>query len=99
MNPAIVTVNVAAYGFADRISLIRIGILAHRSRARVDQRQLAPRSPLSIAQQSPREFLTEARPSVSVKGYGASTLLRLRAMRKLSQVRESIGQRDHYPYN
>src|SRR6266702_3778690 len=74
MNPAIVTVNVAAYGFADRISLIRIGILAHRSRARVDQRQLAPRSPLSIAQQSPREFLTEARPSVSVKGYGAKTI-------------------------
>src|SRR6266571_5188027 len=28
--------------FADRISLIRNGIPAHRNRARVDQRQLAP---------------------------------------------------------
>jgi hypothetical protein len=76
MNPATIALsNIASNavnGIAGPIFLTRIGILALQSRVWADFRpSLPPTWPLAIAQQSMREFLTEAAASVSVKGYGA----------------------------
>ena len=63
--------SAAANGIVGLISLTRTGILAHPNRARADSLLISsPSGPLAIAQQSAREFLTEARASVSVKGCG-----------------------------
>jgi len=75
MNRAIEALNsfarAAVNGFAGLISRIRTGIPAHPNRAWADSHLSSrPISPLAIAQQLPREFLTGARASVSVKGCG-----------------------------
>src|SRR5260370_7068143 len=77
MNPATKArssiASAAANGIAELIFLTRTGILVHPNRARADSLPiLPPNGPLAIAQQPPREFLTESRASVSVKGCGGS---------------------------
>jgi len=63
-------------GIAALIFPILTGILVHPNRAWAKCLfEFATGWPLAIAQQPPREFLTEARTSVSVKGCGASPLL------------------------
>jgi len=74
MSPATIALSSiasgAVSGIAGRISLTRIGIPAPPNRVWADSfLNLLPTRPLAIAQQSSCEFLTEAPPSVSVKGY------------------------------
>src|SRR5258708_14642962 len=95
MNPATKALSsiasAAANGIAGLIFLTRTGILAHRNRVWADSLLISPpNGPLAIGQQSPREFLTEARTSVSVKGCGV-LLLRVR----LAQIIR--GERIHWP--
>src|SRR5260370_2607637 len=104
MNPATTALNstasAAANGIAALISPILTGILVHPIRAWASFLfEFAPGWALAIAQQPTREFLTEARTSVSVKGYGASPLLCARRVQISIQLRESIGQRDHHAYD
>ena len=75
MNPATAVLSsfasAAVNGIAGLIFLTRTGIHAHRNRVRADSLLISPpNDPLAIAQQPPREFLTAARASVSVKGCG-----------------------------
>jgi hypothetical protein len=75
MNPATKAlssiVRAAANGIAGLIFLTPTGIHAHQNRVRADSLPISPpNGPLAIAQQPPREFLTAARASVSVKGCG-----------------------------
>jgi len=75
MNPATKAlssiVRAAANGIAGLTFLTRTGILARPNWARADSLLISPpNGPLAIAQQPPREFLTAARASVSVKGCG-----------------------------
>jgi hypothetical protein len=103
MNPATKAPNSIASGalngFAGLISPTTSGTRARPSRAKVDTKQSAPlKEPLALAQHSQREFLTEAPAFVSVKGCGVPPHS-VCAQRKLSRVRESIGQRDHYTDN
>jgi hypothetical protein len=103
MSPAITVprsiARAAANGIARLIFPTRTGILARPNRAWASFLfYFAAGWPLAVAQQPPREFLTEARASVSVKD-AERCFAPLRAKRKLFQVRESIGQRDHYAYD
>ena len=73
MNPATAVLSsfasAAVNGIAGLIFLTPTGIHAHRNRVRADSLPISPpNGPLAIAQQPPREFLTAARASVSVKG-------------------------------
>jgi hypothetical protein len=75
MNPATKVLSsiasAAVNGIAGLIFLTRIGILAHPNRVWADSHSSSPPAgPLAIAQQPPREFLTETRASASVKGCG-----------------------------
>ena len=75
MNPATAVLSsfasAAVNGIAGLIFLTPTGIHAHRNRVRADSLPISPpNGPLAIAQQPPREFLTAARASVSVKGCG-----------------------------
>jgi len=75
MNPATAALSsfasAAVNGIAGLIFLTRTGIHAHRNRVRADSLLISPpNDPLAIAQQPPREFLTGARTSFSVKGCG-----------------------------
>ena len=72
MNPATKApssiVRDALSGSAELISPTPTGILVRPSRARVDSKHFAPqKAPLALAQQSAREFLTEARAFASVE--------------------------------
>src|SRR5260370_25690595 len=102
MNPATTALSsiarAAANGIAALISPTPTGIPAHPNRAWANfYFEFATGVALAVAQQPPREFLTEARASVSVKGCGALPRS-VCATRELFQARESIGQRDHHAY-
>jgi hypothetical protein len=72
----------AGYGTAESISRTLTGITALPTKVRAEyslQRDIA--GPLAIAQQSPRDFLTAKRASVSVKGYGVPSYFVARGAR------------------
>src|SRR5713226_6503314 len=91
--------SAAVNGIAGLIFPTRTGILARPNRVWASSHRTSlANDPLAIAQQSRREFLTKSPASVSVKACGVLALS-VRATRKLSRVRESIGQRNYHTHN
>src|SRR4029077_17897290 len=98
MNPVTVApssnATAAANGIAGLTSLTRIGTLAHPNRAWADSYlSLSPARPLAIAQRPAREFLTEARASVSVKGCGVEFC----SVPSARDAQSILGERIHWP--